>query len=69
MKPAELKELSESDLQDKLAEQRAAAARLKFNNAVSGVENPMQIRSARRDVARILTEINARKVNNEKAEK
>lgn len=69
MKPAELKELSVKDLQEKLEELKASLAKMKFTHSVSGVENPIQIREKRRDVARTMTEINARKETKEKAEK
>lgn len=68
MKSAELKEYSLGDLHEKLADERGALAKLKFQHAVSGLESPLQIRNSRKNIARILTEINARKNNNQQVE-
>jgi len=66
MKAVELKEFSVGDLHEKLANERASLAKLKFQHAVSGLESPLQIRNARKSIARILTEINSRR-NTEQA--
>ncbi len=56
----EVKNLSETDLEHKLADEQAMLTKLKFSHAVSQIENPMTIRKSRRNVARLLTELNAR---------
>ena len=56
----EVKNLSDADLQTHLAEDQALLTRLKFNHKVSQIENPMTIRSTRRNVARYMTEISKR---------
>lgn len=58
-----LKDLTVQELQDKLQEERSALAKLRFDHAVSPVENPMLLRSGRREVARVLTELRARELN------
>lgn len=55
MKAAELEDLSVEDLEKKLAEVREERFRLRFRSATESIENPMQFRVLRRDVARILT--------------
>ena len=40
-----LKDLTVQELQDKLQEERSALAKLRFDHAVSPVENPMLLRS------------------------
>jgi len=55
MQARELEELSVEALEQKLAETREARFRLRFRAATESVENPMQFRALRRDVARILT--------------
>ena len=50
----EVKSLSDADLQTHLAEEKALITRLKFNHKVSQIENPMQIRSTRRNIARYI---------------
>ncbi|HMQ75414.1 MAG: 50S ribosomal protein L29 [Flavobacteriales bacterium] len=58
-----LRDLTVQELQDKLQEERSALAKLRFDHAVSPVENPMLLRSRRREVARVLTELRARELN------
>lgn len=60
MKAAELRDLSVEDLNDKLEELTAAQDSLVLAHAVSQIENPLQIRSNRKDIARILTELRKR---------
>lgn len=66
MKAVEFKEYSVGDLHEKLSDERASLAKLKFQHAVSGLESPQQIRNTRKTIARILTEINSRR-NTEQA--
>ncbi len=60
MKNKEIKELSAEELHEKLAEFRKQHADLKMAHAVTPLENPLQIRKARRTVARLATEITKR---------
>jgi len=55
MKQAEIKKLSKEDLQDKLAELQKQTEELKMTHSISPLENPLQIRSSRRVIARIKT--------------
>lgn len=55
MKVTELEDLSVEDLEQKLAEVREERFRLRFRGATESIENPMQFRVLRRDIARILT--------------
>ena len=56
-----LADLSEEDLMQKLNDSQALVKQHAFNHVITPLDNPMQIRSERREVARILTEINKRK--------
>ena len=49
-----------AELQAKLAELREARMRLRFRSATEAIENPMQFRTLRRDIARIETLLRAR---------
>ncbi|WP_336065117.1 50S ribosomal protein L29 [Mesoflavibacter sp. CH_XMU1404-2] len=60
MKQSEIKELSVAELQEKLSETKKSYVDLKMAHAVSPLENPIQLRSIRRDVARIATELTKR---------
>lgn len=60
----DLKDLTPLELQDKLDTEREALSKLRFNHAVSPVESPAQLRSSRKNVARILTEMRRREIAN-----
>ena len=60
MKQKEITTLSETELREKLAEERGQLVKLKLNHTVSPIENPLKIRSTRRVIARIQTELNKR---------
>jgi large subunit ribosomal protein L29 len=62
MKAIELKDLSLEELKDKLSEKQADLSKLKLNHAVSPLENPLLLRTTRKDVARIKTEIRKREL-------
>ena len=62
MKQSEVKELSITELQEKLGETKKSYADLKMAHVLSPLENPIQLQGIRRTVARIATEITKRKV-------
>ena len=57
MKQAEIKNLSAEDIQAKLAEAKAQFNKMKLAHKISPLENPIQIRDARRAIARLNTEL------------
>ena len=61
MKYADIKGLSEGEIQDKLKEETEALQKMKFAHAISAIENPMQIRARRKVIAKLNTELNARR--------
>ena len=63
MKSKELKDLDVKSLNEKLETEVARLNQLKLNHAVSPLENPSQIKAARRDLARLKTEIRQRELN------
>ena len=52
-----LKEMNETDLKARIQEDELRLKKLEFAHAISPLENPMSIRSLRRDVARSKTEL------------
>ena len=60
MKQSEIKQLSTAELQEKLGETKKSYADLKMAHAISPLENPIQLRHLRRDVARMATELTNR---------
>jgi len=55
MKQTEIKNFSKEDLQDKLIEFQKKLKDLKMTHVISPLENPLQIKAARRVVARLKT--------------
>ena len=62
MKQSEIKDLSAAELQGKLGELRKTYADLRKAHAISPIENPLQIRSVRRSIARVATELSKREL-------
>jgi large subunit ribosomal protein L29 len=57
-----LKEMSEADLKSRIEEDELRIKKLKFAHAVSPLENPMNIRSVRKDLARLKTELKSKQL-------
>lgn len=57
MKQVEIKGLSTADLQDKLAQLKKTYSDLKVVHSISPIENPLQLRTIRRSIARVATEL------------
>ena len=66
MKNKEIVELADKDLTQELKDKRIFLNKLKLNHKVSDIENPMIIRSTRRTIARIKTELTNRKTSTAK---
>jgi large subunit ribosomal protein L29 len=62
MKQSEIKNLSAAELQEKLIQTKKAYADLKMAHSIAPIENPLQIRSVRRTVARLATELTKREL-------
>ncbi len=63
MKITEVKEISTQDLVEKIENAENALQQMKMNHSVTPLENPSQIKAARRDVARMKTELRQRELN------
>lgn len=55
-----LKDINDADLQAKINEDQLRLRKLQFAHAMTPVENPMSIRSLRKDIARMKTELKRR---------
>ncbi len=55
MKAAELRGMSATDLNKKLAELKEELFNLRFQHAINQLENPGRIETVKRDIARVLT--------------
>ena len=65
MKASEIKDLTTQELQDKLVEEKSNLAKLRLTHTVSQLENPLKLRDARKDVARVSTELRRRIIEGE----
>ena len=61
MKPAEVRAMSDEELKAKLLELKKEQFNLRFQKAAGQLENTARIRQVRRDIARIKTEMTARR--------
>ena len=62
MKQKEVKELSVEELNYKLKSFKKELSEMKMTHAISPIENPIQIKSIRRTIARINTELTVRSI-------
>ena len=60
MRPRQLRDLSDAELQERLAETRQELFNLRFQSATGALENSARLRLAKREIARILTIKNER---------
>ncbi len=66
MKPAEIRALSDEELAKKLEETRAELFNLRFQMATSQLDNTARVKTVKKDIARIQTEMRAREIAAEK---
>ena len=57
-----IREMSTADLNDRLDQAREQLVKMRLNHAVSPLDNPNQIRETRKNIARILTELRRREL-------
>jgi large subunit ribosomal protein L29 len=60
MRPRQLRDLSDDELNKRLAETRQELFNLRFQSATGALENSARLRLAKREIARILTIKNER---------
>lgn len=58
-----LREMNEADLKAKIQEDELRLKKLHFSHAVSPLENPMNIRAVRQDLARLKTELRKKQLS------
>ena len=62
MKNSEIKELTTQEIVEKLDAERTALTRFRLNHAISPLENPLQIKETRRNIAKLMTELRQRQL-------
>ena len=63
MKIAEIKELATKELQERIEADVTRYAQMKLNHAISPLENPVQLKNLRHDIARMKGELRSRELN------
>ncbi|OQA45848.1 MAG: 50S ribosomal protein L29 [Bacteroidetes bacterium ADurb.Bin302] len=66
MKNSEIKELTDKEILEKIETEKGALSKLKLSHTISPLDNPNQIREARKTVARLKTELTKREMNKQK---
>ena len=62
MKMSEIKELSTKELIERIEVDKNTLVRMRLNHAVSPLSNPMKLKFVRKDIARMMTELNKRQL-------
>jgi len=61
MKAEDVRSMTVPEMESNLREQRQLLSDMRFNHTISPVENPARMRVLRRNIARLMTELNQRK--------
>ena len=67
MKMTDIRELSDEELTKKLEDVRAELFNLRFQMATSQLDNTARVKTVKRDIARVQTEMRARQIAAEAA--
>ncbi len=65
MKASEVRDMSVTDLNKKLAELKDELFNLRFQHAVNQLENPMSLKAVKKDIARVKTVLREIELNEE----
>jgi large subunit ribosomal protein L29 len=63
MKTSEIKELNKPDLIERIDTERTMLVRMKLNHAITPLDNPQKLREVKLTIARLLTELRSREIN------
>ncbi len=63
MKTSEIKELSTPDLLERIDTEKTMLVRMKLNHAITPLDNPQKVREVKLTIARLLTELRTRELN------
>ncbi|MFA6872300.1 MAG: 50S ribosomal protein L29 [Bacteroidaceae bacterium] len=66
MKNSEILDMSTKDLAEEIGTKRAELNKMEIDHIITPLENPMLVRSTRRDIARMLTELRRRNLTENK---
>ncbi|MGC9373453.1 MAG: 50S ribosomal protein L29 [Bacteroidales bacterium] len=63
MKNSEIRELTTKEIEERIDTEKTMLTRLKLNHAVSPLDNPLKIKQTRKNIARLMTELRKREIN------
>ncbi|MGV8091023.1 MAG: 50S ribosomal protein L29 [Mangrovibacterium sp.] len=63
MKTSEIRELAVKEILERIQLEKDTLIRLNMNHAISPLDNPMKIKVARRNIARLKTILRQREIN------
>jgi large subunit ribosomal protein L29 len=66
MKSSEINELTLRELEERIDNEKNFLTKMKLNHAISPLDNPLKIRGIRRNIARLQTELQRRKITENK---
>ena len=67
MKPSKVREMSDVELENELSNLKSQLFKLRFQSATNQLDNPLQIKSVRKDIARVKTIMRERELKAQKA--
>ena len=67
MKPNKVREMSNVELENELSNLKAQLFKLRFQSATNQLDNPLQIKSVRKDIARVKTVLRERELKEQNA--
>ena len=62
MKPSEIREKSATELNEELVDLKEELFKLRFQHATNQLDNPMKLKSVKRDIARVRTILREREL-------
>ena len=60
MKSSEIREFTEKEIEERIDSEQTRLTQLKLNHAVSPLDNPTKIKEAKKNIARLKTELSQR---------
>lgn len=60
MKPSEIREFTDKEIEERIDSEQTRLTQLKLNHAVSPLDNPAKIKEAKKNIAKMKTELSQR---------
>jgi len=68
MKSSEIRELTTQEILERIDNERTSLVRMRLNHAITPLDNPNKIKETRGNIARLLTELRYRELNEKQDE-